>query len=234
MVSNVLIVTGGSRGIGKETIAIFQNDNWRAINISRSDCDLHNVVNINADLSTAGWDEKIKDALTKEIADAEKICLVHNAAAFASDAITNLSAADFRQILEFNTVAPMILNQLVIPHMKSGSSIIYIGSTLSEIGVPNRASYVITKHALTGMMRATTQDLVGKGISSCCICPGFVNTTMLTSQVEKNILDQLIKQKVTAGRLIEPKEIATFIQFCAHNPIINGSILHANLGQISN
>jgi 3-oxoacyl-[acyl-carrier protein] reductase len=117
--------------------------------------------------------------------------------------------------------------------MNTRSSIIYVGSTLSEMAVAGRAAYVVSKHALVGMMRVTCQDLQGKGITTCCVCPGFVNTAMLTDQVERSVLDEVIKAKVTAGRLIDPAEIADLIYFCAEHPVINGSVLHANLGQIS-
>lgn len=227
----VLVITGGSRGIGKETIVEFQSHHWTAINIARTNCDLSDVINLNIDLSNPLWNENIDPRLISTLEQASQICLVHNAAVFNSESIANLNANDLRQVIEFNVIAPAILNTLIIPYMKKQSSIIYIGSTLSEIGVPNRASYVITKHALAGMMRATTQDLANTGIHTCCICPGFVNTSMLTNQVDKAALDAIIKQKVTAQRLIEPDEIARFIYFCSQNPIINGSVLHANLGQ---
>lgn len=232
--ANYLVITGGSRGIGKECISIFANNGWKIINISRTNCDLPGVENFNVDLSDPAWTQTYGDLLMAAVKDAEKICLVHNAAAFNQDAMTNLEADDFREVIEFNLVSPLNLNRLLTPKMRAGSSIIYIGSTLSEIAVPGRASYVITKHALIGMMRATCQDLAGKHITTCCVCPGFVNTTMLTSQVEESMLHDLIKNRVTAGRLIEPREISELVYFCANNPVINGSVIHANLGQISN
>ena len=72
-------------------------------------------------------------------------------------------------------------------------SIIYIGSTLSEKGVANSCSYVTSKHAVVGLMRSTTQDLVGKGIHTACICPGFTDTEMLKNHVggSKEILVKL-------------------------------------------
>lgn len=232
--SKFLIITGGSRGIGKATIEKFLDNDWKIINISRSNCDIKSVINFNIDLSSSAWSTQYSHELVKAVAGASKIALVHNASIFNRDDIKSLDEQDFRNTLEFNLVSPLTLNKIFLPLMPAGSSIIYIGSTLSEIGVANRASYVITKHAMVGMMRATCQDLSGTGISTCCICPGFMNTSMLTDQVEKPILDQIIKNKVTAGRLIEPAEIANFIYFCAENPVINGSILHANLGHIEN
>ncbi len=118
-----------------------------------------------------------------------------NASTFNRDNIQTLSTADFTASLNINLVATLALTQLLLPNMKKGSSIIYVGSTLSEMAVANRASYVISKHALVGMMRATCQDLQSTGINTCCICPGFVNTSMLTDQVEKSVLEQILKAK---------------------------------------
>jgi 3-oxoacyl-[acyl-carrier protein] reductase len=230
--SNVLVITGGSHGIGEKTISLFMQKGWKVVNISRSNCSLPHVHNLNIDLSSPDWSQQYKQPIQSSLEHAEKICLVHNAAAFASDNISSLSCDDFRSILNVNLVSPVALNQVVIPHMKMGSSIIYIGSTLSEQAVPNRASYVISKHAVIGLMRSTCQDLAGKDIHSCCVCPGFVNTKMLTEHIDIDVLKNFISKKVIAKRLIEPQEIAELIHFSAMNPIINGSVLHANLGQV--
>lgn len=230
---NYLIITGGSRGIGKAAISAFIKDEWKVINISRSNCDIAGVKNINIDLADEHWANEFTSVLTDEVKNADNICLVHNAAIFSCDNVETLDEADFRSVLQINLISPVTLNKIFLPHMKAGSSIIYIGTTLAEQAIPNRASYVITKHAMIGLMRSTCQDLAGRNITTCCICPGFVNTEMLTDQVDAATLQHLIREKVTAGRLIEPQEIAELIYFCANNPVINGSVIHANLGQIT-
>ena len=132
-----------------------------------------------------------------------------------------------------NVVAPAQLNQIVLPLMQAGSSIIYLGSTLSEKGVANTCSYVTSKHALLGLMRASCQDLVGSGIHTACVCPGFTATEMLENHVggSTEILES-IASGVAFNRLIEPIEIARTIAFAANNPVLNGAVVHANLGQI--
>merc|ERR1712061_761892 len=141
-------------------------------------------------------------------------------------------AASLRQVLELNVVAPATLNRIFHKRMASGSSILYIGSTLSEKGIPGTASYVTSKHALAGLMKCTCQDLAGTQIHTVCICPGITATKMLLSHIGKDVA---VREKIeglhTMGRLIEPKEIAATIRFCANNPVVNGAVLHANLGQ---
>ncbi|MEX2366607.1 MAG: SDR family oxidoreductase, partial [Pseudohongiellaceae bacterium] len=124
-------------------------------------------------------------------------------------------------------------NQLLIPKMQSGSSIIYVGSTLSEKAVANTYSYVVSKHAMVGMMRSTCQDLAGRQIHTACICPGFTDTEMLRTHVgNDNEVLEAIASGSTFGRLIKPEEIADTIWFSANNPVINGALIHANLGQV--
>jgi NAD(P)-dependent dehydrogenase (short-subunit alcohol dehydrogenase family) len=117
--------------------------------------------------------------------------------------------------------------------MGTGSSILYVGSTLSEKAVANTASYVTSKHAVVGLMRATTQDLIGEKIHSAAVCPGFTATEMLLTHLGDNDEVRAFLEGMSAfHRLIEPKEIAKTLLFCAQNPVINGSVIHANLGQV--
>ena len=119
--------------------------------------------------------------------------------------------------------------------MPQRSSVLYIGSTLSEKAVPDSFSYVVSKHAQLGMMRATCQDLMGRGIHTALICPGFTDTEMLRTHLGSNPeVEQAIAGMNSFNRLIDPGEIAELIRWAHHNPVINGAVLHANLGQKEN
>lgn len=231
--TNYLVITGGSRGIGESTIQVFLREGWSVINLSRSSCEIAKVINITADFSTMNWAENIQEPLLNILKKPHKIALVHNASAHGKNDVQTLSAIELREAFEVNIVAPVQLNQIVLKKMSEGSSIIYLGSTLSEKAVKNAASYVISKHAVVGLMRSTCQDLVDLPIHTACICPGFTDTAMLRDHLnqDKKVL-QAIKHKVGANRLIQPTEIAELVWFCANNPVINGSVIHANLGQI--
>jgi len=128
-------------------------------------------------------------------------------------------------------VAANSLNRYCIPHMRSGSAIVYVGSTLSEKAVPDTFTYVVTKHALVGMMRATCQDLAGTGIHTVCVCPGFTDTDMLREHVPAEAI-QSVRAISAFDRLVDPAEIAETILWTAGHPVINGSVIHANLGQV--
>ena len=226
-----LVITGASSGIGYATAETFRGDGYRVINLSRSVCDIDGALNLSGDLSDPSFLPLISEPLAAAVADADSLCLVHNAARLGHDTIQNIETDALRQIYEINLVAPTILNRLLLPHMTDGSSILYVGSTLGEKAVPGSFSYVVSKHASIGMMRASCQDLAGTGIHTACINPGFTDTEMLRDHIPDDVMPD-IAQMSTFGRLIEPAEIGKTLLFAAQNPVINGSVINANLGQI--
>ena len=230
--STLLIITGASSGIGLHTAELFLEQGASVINLSRRRCPLDAVTHINCDLSQPGFLESINAQLTQLLQNAERICLVHNAAKHTNDSAVETASNELRGVLEVNVIGPNTLNYFVIPFMKPGSSILFVGSTLSEKAVPNSFSYVTSKHANIGMMRATCQDLAGRRIHTACICPGFTDTDMLREHVPGDALETVAGMSAYEPRLVSSEEIAQTLYWAAHNPVINGSVLHANLGQV--
>lgn len=233
MNTSTLVITGASRGIGLATAELFAGEGWRVINISRSPIPLSAAVQLDIDLSDPAWESTHTRVLQDAVAGSARIALVHNAGLLGKDSVPTLDAAHLSRALQVNVIAPQQLNRLLLPLMPSGSSIIYVGSTLGEKAVAGACSYVVSKHALIGLMRATCQDLAGRGIHTACVCPGFTDTEMLRAHVgaDEAVLGSLAGS-MTFGRLIRPSEVAETIRFCALSPVINGSVIHANLGQV--
>ena len=229
MSNNLLIITGGSQGIGHATVKHFLAQDWECINISRTPCPERACVNIACDLMDM---DAIAALSLPDLSGYEKVALVHNAAMLTPDQAQQLSTDALQNTLTLNVLAPNALNQLIIPHLKPGASIVYIGSTLAEKAIPNCASYITSKHAIAGLMKATCQDLADTGIHTCCVCPGITDTKMLRDRVDNDpdILAALANVQ-TQKRMIAPDEIADVIWFCATHPVINGSVIHSNLGQ---
>lgn len=226
-----LLITGASAGIGARTARRFLDAGYAVVNLSRRPCPVEGVNHVSCDLSAPGFLDAVAGNLAGHLEGAESITLVHNAARMASDSAADTDDAELRDVLEINLVAPNALNRFCIPYMKPGSSIVYVGSTLSEKAVPGSYTYVVSKHALIGMMRSTCQDLAGTGIHTVCVCPGFTDTEMLRDHVPADAMEQI--QGMSAfNRLIDPAEIAETLFFCAGNPVINGAVIHANLGQV--
>ena len=227
---NCLLITGASAGIGLHTAEIFHRAGYQVINLSRRRCPLDFVNHINCDLSEPGFIEEIAVQISSTLKNAERIVLIHNAAKLTNDSAKETPSNQLREVIEINLVAPNSLNFYAIPFMPTGSSILYVGSTLAEKAVPGSFSYVTTKHAMIGMMRSTCQDLAGQGIHTACICPGFTDTEMLREHVPEDAM-QAIASMSAYDRLVHPNEIGNALLWAADNPVINGSVLHANLGQ---
>ena len=226
----LLLITGASAGIGSATASAFLAAGYAVVNLSRRPCPVEGVVHITCDLSHPDFLDAVADRLDPMLQDAEQTALVHNASRLASDTATTTPSAALRQIIELNIVTANTLNQYVIPAMGAGSSVLLVGSTLSEKAVPGSYSYVISKHALVGMMRALCQDLAGTGIHTACVCPGFTDTEMLRAHVPAHAL-AAVAEMSAFNRLIEPAEIADTLLFAATHPVVNGAVIHANLGQ---
>lgn len=229
--SQRVIITGASNGIGFAVAKLFLASGWQVVTLSRSACDLVGVEHVSIDLS----DHRALNHFLIEAAKrpAMKTCVVHAAAYYHKDSLQNISAEAMQQAYQVNMLAPTLINQTLLPVMLPGSSLLYLGSTLSEKAVAGNYSYVLSKHAVVGMMRASCQDLAGTGVHTACICPGFTDTDMLRSHIGNDpSIRAAIAARVGDNRLIEPEEIAALIYYAAENPVINGAVLHANLGQI--
>lgn len=230
--TKMLILTGGSQGIGQKTLQKFVKEGWQGINISRKPSQLPGVVDLEIDLSTTHWAEDLEKKLLTRLPTLSTLCLIHNAAALIPDRVGMIDPVQFEKTLALNVIVPSTLNNVLLPRMSKGSSILYIGSTLSEKAVPGCASYLVSKHAILGLMRATCQDLAGTGIHTCCICPGLTDTAMLRERCQHDEkLLEILKKISLAERFVEPAEIADILWFAANHPVLNGSVLHGNLGQ---
>jgi NAD(P)-dependent dehydrogenase (short-subunit alcohol dehydrogenase family) len=229
------VITGASAGIGTETARRLVADGWRVINLSRRPCPVDGVDSIRCDFADPEDLAAACGALEERIEAGGALLLIHNASLLQNDRTGELDAATFGRILQINLAAPNALNTALIPRMGPGSAVLYVGSTLSEKAVAGSYSYVTSKHATVGMMRATCQDLVGRGIHTACICPGFTDTEMLRSHIGTDPDTEAAVASMSAfGRLIEPDEIAETLVWAATHPVINGAVIHANLGQVEN
>lgn len=233
--SRIAIITGASSGIGAAAAQQFIDQQFLVYNVSRRTCPVGGVENICGDLSSPSAVIALADDIAVQLDDhgATEVCLVHNAALMLKDTAEHCADEDLARALQINVMAINALNRRLLPLLPRGSSVVFVGSTLSEKAVGGAFSYVISKHAQLGMMRATCQDLMGRGIHTALVCPGFTDTEMLRGHIghDDAVLAD-IGQMNSFGRLIEPTEIANLIVWTHHNPVINGAVLHANLGQL--
>jgi NAD(P)-dependent dehydrogenase (short-subunit alcohol dehydrogenase family) len=235
--TKLAIITGASSGIGAACARQFREQGFTVINVSRRECPVDGVVNICGDLGEVTSANALGQRLVEAIEQhtPTSVCVVHNAALMLKDSVTDTTDSDLERVMQINVVAINALNRHLLPLLPTSSSLLFIGSTLSEKAVAGAFSYVVSKHAQLGMMRATCQDLMGKGIHTALIGPGFTDTEMLRGHVGHNQeIIAAISELNSFGRLVDPQEIASLVTWCHDNPVINGSVLHANLGQVEN
>lgn len=229
---NVAIITGASVGIGRAAAEAFLAEGFKVYNLSRRPCPAPGVNNLSCDLSSPESIAQACKVLAGVIINCDSVALVHNASQMLKDSATDCDSDSLRHVLETNVVAINTINQQLLGVLPRSSSLIYVGSTLSEKAVSNSFSYVVSKHAQLGMMRASCQDLMGSGIHTALVCPGFTDTEMLRTHLGKDPgVERMIAGMNSYNRLINPGEIAELIRWAHHNPVINGAVLHANLGQ---
>ena len=226
------IITGASSGIGLATARLFHQNGFQVINVSRSATDDDSIIDITCNLAYESTINDLVDSLEPYIVKASEVCLVHNAGKHCNDSADDCDIDGLKMSLAVNILAPSMLNRGVVHLLPATSSVIYIGSTLSEKATRNSYSYTTSKHAVVGMMKATCQDLANKTIHTACVCPGFTDTEMLKRHIPDEQLRQQKGENNAFARLIKPEEVARLILWAHQNPVINGSVIHANLGQL--
>jgi len=228
----MLVITGASKGIGLSTADLFREQGYRVVNISRHRGGFEHGTWIEADLSAPDWLERIDLRLIAEVQHAGEVAIVHNAAALVQDSIEKSNDVDLQRVFQANVLAPIQLNRLLLPYMDEGSAIVYIGSSLSETAIPKRLSYVVSKHAQIGLMRATALEIAERGMHTVCVCPGVTDTEMARAHFGgNNSIEHFVLRNVLLKRALRPEEIAQLIYFCATTQSVNGSIIRANLGR---
>ena len=234
--SPLAILTGASSGIGAAAAEQFIDQGYSVINISRRDCPVSGVETLHTDLADTASLTGTCATLTARLQarnGAAPVCLVHNASLMLKDRCDTTEDSALIEAISVNVLSINTLNRSLLTAMPQGSSVLYVGSTLSEKAVAGAFSYIVSKHAQLGMMRATCQDLMGRGIHTALICPGFTDTSMLRQHVgnDEGVLESLGAMN-SFGRLVSPIEIAELILWVHQHPVVNGSVMHGNLGQI--
>ena len=238
--AGLLIVTGGGSGIGAAVVRLAAREGWAVLSLSRSGMreplsleERTRIESVQVDL-VRDWRQNAlaftQTALKRHTRLARRIALVHNAAFSFNDTAQAPRLAEMSALIELSTLIPARLNELVIPRMQRGSSIIYVGSTLSHKGVSGSLSYVTAKHALLGLARATAKDLYGTGVHALCVCPGPTETPMLSGLYGEG-RHRMFEPLMSEGRLATPEEIARVVLFAAASPQLNGALLDAAFGE---
>jgi NAD(P)-dependent dehydrogenase (short-subunit alcohol dehydrogenase family) len=228
----VAVITGAAQGIGKRTAECLAERGYTLVlNDLRSPAEtLKTVRGLGADALEAVGDISDEN-IVASIAQATKErysradVLVNNAGISLIAPAENLSAADYRRVLEINLVAPFLLAKAfgaMMLEQRSGS-IVNVASVAGLLGVADRAAYNASKHGLVGLTRTLAAD--------------WVKTEMdVADQAGGGYTDADIVGRVPMGRFASPDDIARAIAFLAdpqESGFINGHALAVDGGWTS-
>lgn len=143
--------------------------------------------------------------------------LVNNAGLYRTCPLDDLERADLEATLAVNLVGPVLGMQRVVPLMSTqhggrGGSIINVSSTAGLSGYPGAIAYASSKWALRGASRSAARELGPHGIRVNCVCPGAIDTPMITEATRAGggaVAQQPIPR---VGR---PDEVAALVAFLA-------------------
>lgn len=144
--------------------------------------------------------------------------LINNAGVGMRRAMADTTMDDFDLVMNTNLRGPYVLIRHAAAHMaglKQGGSIVNIGSALSILGRENAALYGASKHALAGLTKSLARELAPSGIRINMVCPGYVETEMMTQQRANVEFDRAVCARTPLGRWARPDEIGGAVVFLA-------------------
>jgi NAD(P)-dependent dehydrogenase (short-subunit alcohol dehydrogenase family) len=241
--SRVAAITGAAQGIGRRVAEVFAERGYRvALNDLRvPDETLRVVRSRSADaLSYVGniTDESVVAGFVRAVYDSwgQADVLVNNAGISFIAPAENVSASDYRRVLEVNLVAPFLLAKEFGARMLAAKhgSIVNVASVAGLVGIADRAAYNASKHGLIGLTRTLAGEWGGRGVRVNAVCPGWVKTEMdLADQAGGSYTDADIVNRIPMGRFATPDDIALAIAFLAdetQSAFINGHTLAVDGG----
>ena len=166
--------------------------------------------------------------------------LVNNAGIIKRIPMTEMSAADFRQVVDVDLTAPFIVAKAVIPSMirKGGGKIINICSMMSELGRETVAAYAAAKGGLKMLTRNIASEYGANNIQCNGIGPGYIATPQTAPLREqqpdgsRHPFDSFIIAKTPAARWGTPEDLAGPAVFLASgaSDFVNGHVLYVDGG----
>ncbi|MGH9929926.1 MAG: 3-oxoacyl-[acyl-carrier-protein] reductase [Pyrinomonadaceae bacterium] len=239
--NKVSIITGAGRGIGRATAIKFAKEGAKVVV-----CDLtpewidETVQAIQAaGGEAAGFMVDVRDKTSIENmvkTVMEKYgridCLVNNAGIVMDSQLKNMTEEQFDQVIEINLKGVYNCTRAVVDIMLKQNSgvILNAASVVGLYGNYGQTNYAASKSGVIGMVKTWARELGRKGIRANAICPGFINTSILSSMPDRVL--RAMEEKVPLGRLGTPEEIANTYAFLASDEAsyINGAVIEVSGG----
>ncbi len=236
------IVTGGSRGIGREIVKVlaaegadvtfFYLDNREAAEALQAECkDLgFDVTPLPIDVRNG---EDCRRAVESVLDRTNRIdILVNNAGVIRDNLLPAFTEDEISDVLATNVLGVFHITGAVTPAMmrRRSGTIINISSVSGEKGGKGQTNYAASKGAINSFTRALAVELAPRKIRVNAVAPGLINTEM-TREVRELAGEQAL-DRILLGRYGTPAEVASVVCFLAsrYGEYINGEIIHIDGG----
>lgn len=182
----ILMLTGGSSGIGEITARMFAASGYKVYELSRHGKDHGNITHIDCDITDRC---ACNDAVKAVIEESGRIdVLINNAGMGISGAIEFTDINEAKRQFDVNFFGAVNVTQAVIPYMRTAKEgrIIFVSSLAAEFPIPFQGFYSASKAAVNCMACALRNELEPFGISVSCMLPGDVKTNFTSARAKSS------------------------------------------------
>jgi 3-oxoacyl-[acyl-carrier protein] reductase len=230
-----VLISGGSRGIGRACVELFAGKGFKVTSLSRTgkpDNAVDGVFYLQCDVKDP---EAVKEAVSKAVEENGSVdVLISNAGISVSGLAQDFKYQDYRDVMDTNFGGLFNLASSVIPYMiRQGKGVILATSSmLGQTGASCEALYSASKGALDSYIKALAKELGPSGIRVNAVSPGAIDTDMMS--VFDDDVKQVICDDTPLGKLGTPNEIAEVMYFLQSDKasFITGQIIGANGGYL--
>lgn len=243
--NKVVLITGGSRGIGAACVELFTKANAHTAFTYRSAeedakkliAGIEKPLKINSYKVDLKNEKEISDCVAKVKADYGKIdILVNNAGIWNFGDVDSMELAHWQELLKINLDGMFLFTKYVSQLMKEErfGRIINISSTASQRGEAHHSHYAASKGAMNAFTKSIAVELAPYNITCNAVAPGWVDTDMNNEVFSDIDFKERLKHTIPVGRIATAMDIAGPVVFLAteYARHINGEILNVNGGSV--
>jgi 3-oxoacyl-[acyl-carrier protein] reductase len=228
-----VIVSGGSRGLGKALVEGLLGEGYRVSTFSRSATEFTDLQAANANFYFAAADIADKEKVAEFVASAESrfgipYGLVNCAGVAVDGVLATFPEDEIERVIEVNLVGTLALTRQVVRRMllsQTGGSIVNISSIIGVRGYSGLSAYAATKGGIDAMTRALARELGERRIRVNSVAPGYLETEM-THGLDARQREQIVRRTPLA-RLGNPHDVVGPVCFLISDraEFITGQVL---------